>query len=147
MSLNKYNYSKIYAIYCPSSDDELLYIGSTTKQYLCSRLAEHRSNFKRFLQGGIVGKSTCFEIFNKYGVENCKIKLLEHKIIDNYYENFNYPTANKLYKIMKDDNISVTKKDVETYISSLEEVQITKEVKAPKKMGILRLWHLIKFGR
>ena len=78
MEFNKYNFSKIYAIYCPSNDDELIYVGSTTKQYLCSRLAEHRSNFKRFLSGGIVGKSTCFEIFNKYGVENRKIKLLEH---------------------------------------------------------------------
>ena len=77
MEFNKYNVSKIYAIYCPQNDD-FIYVGSTTKYYLCSRLAEHRSNFKRFLQGGVVGKSTCFQIFNKYGVENCKIKLLEH---------------------------------------------------------------------
>ena len=77
MEFNKYNFSKIYAVYCPDNDD-FIYVGSTTKQYLCSRLAEHRSNFKRFLGGGVVGKSTCFQIFNKYGVENCKIKLLEH---------------------------------------------------------------------
>ena len=78
MSFNKYNFSKIYAVYCPSSDDELLYVGSTTKKYLSSRLAEHKANFKQFLAGKVVGKSTCFQIFNKYGVENCKIKLLEH---------------------------------------------------------------------
>ena len=58
-----------------------------------------------------------------------------NKIIDKYYENYNFPSANKLYKIMKDDNVSVSKKDVETYISSLEEVQITKEIKAPKTNG------------
>ena len=57
------------------------------------------------------------------------------KIIDKYYENFNYPTATKLYKIMKADNISVTEKDVKTYLSSLEEVQITKEIKKPNKNG------------
>lgn len=78
MSFNKYNFSKVYAVYCPTSDDELLYVGSTTKKYLCSRLAEHKANFKQFLAGRVVGKSSCFEIFNKYGVENCKIKLLEH---------------------------------------------------------------------
>ena len=57
------------------------------------------------------------------------------KIIDKYYENNNFPSSSKLYKILKDDNISVSKRDVETYISSLEEVQITKEIKAPKKNG------------
>lgn len=57
------------------------------------------------------------------------------KIIDKYYENYNFPSASKLYKILKDDNISVSKRDVELYISSLEEVQITKETKAPKQNG------------
>ena len=67
----------------------------------------------------------------KYYLSN----LYMNKIIDKYYENFNYPTATKLYKIMKADNISVTETNVKTYLSSLEEVQITKEVKAPKKNG------------
>ena len=78
MSLNKYNYSKIYSIYCPTSDDELIYIGSTTKKYICSRFAEHKSDYKRFKEGNMYGKCSSFEIFDKYGVDNCKIKLLEH---------------------------------------------------------------------
>ena len=59
-----------------------------------------------------------------------------NKIIDEYFEKYNYPNASRLYKLLKDDNVSVTKKDVDTYLLSLEEIQITKEVKKkPKKNG------------
>ena len=78
MSLNnKYNNSKIYAVYCPDNDD-FIYIGSTSKHYLCSRLSEHRSNYKRFIEGKVVSNCSSYKIFDYYGVANCKIKLLEH---------------------------------------------------------------------
>ena len=77
MTINKYNLAKIYAIHCDSNDD-FIYVGSTSKHYLCSRLAEHKSNYKKFLAGGVVSKCSSYKIFDYFGVANCKIKLLEN---------------------------------------------------------------------
>ena len=55
------------------------------------------------------------------------------KIIQNVYENNNYPATDKLYKLLKADNISVTKTQVEEYLSKQNEVQLTKVVKTQKK--------------
>ena len=58
------------------------------------------------------------------------------KVIDKYYEMYNFPSATKLYKYLKEDNVSVTKKQVDEYLSKLEEVQLTKEIKAqPSALG------------
>ena len=37
-------------------------------------------------------------------------------IIEQYYENFNYPSVDKLYKLLKDDNHNVKKKDVKDFL-------------------------------
>ena len=37
-------------------------------------------------------------------------------IIEQYYENFNYPSIDKLYQLMKDDNHQIKKKDIKEYI-------------------------------
>ena len=37
------------------------------------------------------------------------------KIIDEYFEKNNFPSVDKLYKLLKADNISVTKKQVEDF--------------------------------
>jgi hypothetical protein len=72
-----YNNGKIYKIEPivdhPEGD---IYIGSTTKQYLSQRMDNHRCNFKRW-QDGKYHKFTVYDLFDKYGVENCKIYLLE----------------------------------------------------------------------
>jgi hypothetical protein len=62
-----YSKSKIYRVYC--GDDE--YIGSTTRP-LSERMNEHRCEYKRT-------RSHCRTnlIFEKHGVENCKIELIE----------------------------------------------------------------------
>ena len=39
------------------------------------------------------------------------------KIIEEVYEKNNFPSLDKLYKLLKADNISVTKKQVEEYLS------------------------------
>jgi hypothetical protein len=43
-----YQNGKIYAIRCLTT--KTLYIGSTTKDLLCKRLAEHTSAYKRYIQ-------------------------------------------------------------------------------------------------
>lgn len=75
--MTKYNNSKIYKIIPNITDDNNeVYIGSTTKKYLSERMASHRDNYKRWKEGK-VNKTSSFILFDKYGVENCKIFLIE----------------------------------------------------------------------
>lgn len=59
-----------------------MYIGSTTRK-LCKRFYDHRSGYKKF-QLGKYDKITVFDIFDEFGIENCKIELIE-----------NYPCSSK----------------------------------------------------
>ena len=74
--INKKDYSngKIYKITSYLTDD--IYIGSTTKKLLCQRMTTHRSDYQRW-KNGKTNKLTAFDIFDKVGMENCKIELLE----------------------------------------------------------------------
>jgi hypothetical protein len=73
-----YNNGKIYKIepICDHEEHEI-YIGSTTKQYLSQRMTAHRCNYKKFYEGKY-HKITVFDIFDKYGIENCNIFLIEN---------------------------------------------------------------------
>ena len=53
-----------------------IYIGSTTKKYLSQRMDTHRSNYKGW-KDGKRNKTMSYELFDKYGIENCDIILLE----------------------------------------------------------------------
>jgi hypothetical protein len=58
--------------------DGNVYIGSTTKKYLSQRMEAHRHNF----EGWIIGsrnytKISSFILFEKFGIDNCKMVLLE----------------------------------------------------------------------
>jgi len=67
-----YSKGKIYKIYPISNHDEGdIYIGSTTRP-LSERMSGHRSDFKK--------NNTCCSkiLFEKYGLENCKIELIEN---------------------------------------------------------------------
>jgi hypothetical protein len=68
---------KIYMIY-PDCDYDIgdVYYGSTKKKYLCSRLADHKCLYSYYKQGKH-HKVTSYDLFDKYGVEHCKIKLIE----------------------------------------------------------------------
>jgi len=69
-----YNNSKVYKIVGPG---DMIYIGSTTKNYLSSRLSEHRSCYKTRNTGIKKSKYSSFQLFDAYGPENCNIYLLE----------------------------------------------------------------------
>jgi ribosome-interacting GTPase 1 len=72
-----YSNGKIYKIEpIVEHPEEDIYIGSTTKQYLSQRMDEHRGSYKKWKYGKL-GKTMVFDIFDKYGVENCRILLLE----------------------------------------------------------------------
>ena len=80
-----YSEGKIYMIepICEYDEGDI-YIGSTTKHYLSDRMSHHRLDFKS-------NKVRSSILFNKYGVENCKIVLLE-----------NYPCNSKAELIAKE---------------------------------------------
>jgi hypothetical protein len=71
-----YQQGKIYKIIPTNTDDDICYVGSTTRPLLCQRMVEHRKGYKRW-KGGKCEKTTSFELFEKYGIENCVIELIE----------------------------------------------------------------------
>jgi len=73
-----YQNGKIYKIE-PNCDHEEgeIYIGSTAKKYLSQRMDTHRSSYNQWK----IGKRTLtksFKLFEKYGLENCEIILIEN---------------------------------------------------------------------
>lgn len=74
--MTNYNNGKIYKIEAINGEDGDVYIGSTTKQYLSQRMTAHRYDYKRYLDGKRENV-TSFKLFEKYGVDNCIIILLE----------------------------------------------------------------------
>jgi hypothetical protein len=76
-----YANGKIYKIepIVESLDDGDIYIGSTVKEYLSQRMVAHRSSYNQWKNGSnsTTKKVYSFNLFEKYGLENCKITLLE----------------------------------------------------------------------
>ena len=72
-----YNNGKIYKIEPVTGGEDVdVYIGSTTKIRLCDRMCQHRSHYKQWKNKGTY-KITSYDLFDKYGLENCQIVLLE----------------------------------------------------------------------
>ena len=71
-----YSNGRIYFVepICEHEDNEFYY-GSTI-QKLCKRMDKHRHDFKSWKDNNR-RKIMCFELFEKYGIENCKIYLVE----------------------------------------------------------------------
>ena len=55
----------------------LCYIGCTTEKYLSDRMAQYRRNYKRYINGE-VKHNIVFDLFDKYGLLNCKIELIRY---------------------------------------------------------------------
>ena len=73
-----YNNGKIYKIEPIFEHDEKdIYIGSTTKQHLSQRMAFHRGGYKGW-KNNKQNKTMSYDLFDKYGLENCQIVLLEN---------------------------------------------------------------------
>ena len=59
-----------------------------------------------------------------------------NSVIEEYYEKYNYiSNVDKLYKLIKDDNIKVSKNDIKLFLDSQEEQQLTKQTKSNKKQS------------
>ena len=74
---NMYSRGKIYKIVPINSECEKdTYYGSTCEPYLSRRMQGHKKQFNGWLKGKWY-KLMSFELFQKYGVENCEIILVE----------------------------------------------------------------------
>jgi hypothetical protein len=69
-----YSQAKIYKII--GGDDDEFYIGSTVEKYLSNRMGGHRKMYKAWKEGK-THFITSFTLFDKYGIENCRIELIE----------------------------------------------------------------------
>ena len=74
--MTNYNNGKIYKIESPLGD--MVYYGSTTKQYLSQRMTKHRTDYNKWLSGKDTRKYSSFDLFDAYAIENCKIILVEN---------------------------------------------------------------------
>jgi hypothetical protein len=72
-----YNNGKIYKIEAINGEEGDIYIGSTTKELLSQRMTAHRCNYKYWLKCEVF-KISSYILFEKYGVENCRIVLIEN---------------------------------------------------------------------
>jgi len=72
--LKKYQRGKIYKVVDTSYTE--CYIGSSTQRFLCNRMASHRANYKLWKHNQYANCAV-FSLFDKYGVDNCKIELIE----------------------------------------------------------------------
>jgi post-segregation antitoxin (ccd killing protein) len=70
-----YGNGKVYKIESHLGDN--IYIGSTTKEYLSQRMYTHRRDYAKWKKGNNRRFITSFNIFEEYGVKNCKMILLE----------------------------------------------------------------------
>jgi hypothetical protein len=77
---NKYKTAKIYMV--SDLNYTSRYIGSTIRR-LSSRMSQHRECYRRFTNGGKQTYISVFSIFDKFGLENCKIELIENVVCEN----------------------------------------------------------------
>ena len=73
--MNRYEHGKIYKIVDTSYNK--CYVGSTCES-LSQRMARHRQGYSRYLKETYPTTITAFLIFDEYGIENCKIELIEN---------------------------------------------------------------------
>ena len=79
MTKKDYSNSKIYKIEpIVEHNEEEIYIGSTTKQYLSQRMTAHKYDYTQYKKWKKRSCIASYKLFDKYGVDNCRIVLLEN---------------------------------------------------------------------
>ena len=84
-----YSKGKIYRIVVDTEEEYRPYVGSTCQE-LSQRMTDHRLNYQNW-KNGKNGLTSSFNLFERFGVENCKIILLEE-----------YPCDSKMKLLMKE---------------------------------------------
>jgi molybdopterin converting factor small subunit len=117
MSERDYSKGKVYKIVVNTEEEYKPYVGSTVEE-LSRRMSGHRAFYKSWKNGkGSHIKS--YDLFDKFGVENCKIILLEE-----------YPCDSKMKLLMKErewfDKMECCNK-IRPFISNEERIERMKE--------------------
>ena len=71
-----YQQAKIYCIKVNTEEEYLPYVGSSCKRLLSQRMNQHRQDFNKWKKGKY-GFISSFTLFEKFGIENCYIELIE----------------------------------------------------------------------
>ena len=72
-----YSKGKIYKIISNNPDITDVYYGSTKQLLLSYRMSGHRADYKKYLNGKMESKCTSFDMFDKYGIDQFHIELVE----------------------------------------------------------------------
>jgi hypothetical protein len=77
-TLKDYSKSMIYKIEPIGEHEEHeIYFGSTTKKYLSQKFSGHRGAYKEWKNGNSRSYVSSCILFDKYGVDQCQILLIE----------------------------------------------------------------------
>jgi len=71
-----YHHGKVYKIVPKGTAEYVPYIGSTKQRHLSSRLVGHKRDYKQY-KSGKGNYVSSFEVFDKYGIDNCEIILMK----------------------------------------------------------------------
>ena len=139
MGMNRYENSKIYKIVDVGYNK--CYIGSTCES-LSKRMERHRTHYNHYVKGKMKKKTTAMDIFNEFGIENCKIELIE-----------NYPCNNKEellrregshIKVMECVNRQVAGRTQREWL--LDNPEKAKEYNEKNKARVIAWYHTHKEG-
>jgi len=123
-----YSKGKIYKIVVNTEEEYKPYVGSTCQE-LSQRMTDHRSSHKNWKEGKIKVKIASYDLFDKFGIENCQIILLEE-----------YPCDSKMKLLQKErewfDKIECCNKK-KPFISKEEIIEQMKEYYEDHKEEIL----------
>jgi hypothetical protein len=67
----------IYKIIADNDETKMPYIGSSTQKLLSARMKNHRDDYKAFKDGKKTSFTASFILFDEFGIQNCKIVLLQ----------------------------------------------------------------------
>jgi hypothetical protein len=111
ITLNKYSNGKIYKII--NNVDDICYVGSSTRE-LNNRMLEHIGAYKLWITDNLKYPFTSsFNLFNIYGLDNCKIELIEN------FQCFNKQELNikesYYIKLLQSVNITIPNRTTQGY--------------------------------
>jgi hypothetical protein len=112
---------KIYKIV--NDTDNNIYIGSTRNE-LRKRLSNHKTGYKKYINCGS-GYVSSYILFENYGVENCKIILLEEFDVLNKEQQLKHE---RYYFDMLKNNIVNIKKPYATKVEELQTAKINNKI-------------------
>lgn len=119
---NKYRNGKIYKI--PDIGYTKCYVGSTYQE-LSQRMAQHRIDYKRYLNGKRIGISSV-QLFDEFGLEHCKIELLEEYPCENKQQ-LNKREGEYIKKIKCVNKLIAGRNDREYYQDNKEKMKQYRE--------------------